>query len=149
MKTIKQSVGIDIAKDKFDACFSVLTSEQRVVVKATRKFANTPNGFIEFGRWWSKWQDPAVELIFILEATGVYFENLAWHLHQAAQKVMVVLANRAKKYFQRLGCKSKNDRIDAKALAHLGAERNLEPWQPMSRQLYLLRKLTREHEQIQ
>jgi transposase len=72
MKIIKQSVGVDIAKDKFYACFSVLTSEQRVVVKATRKCANTPKGFIEFGKWWSKWQDPAVELIFILEATGVY-----------------------------------------------------------------------------
>ncbi|MFD2069540.1 IS110 family transposase, partial [Pontibacter silvestris] len=30
----------------------------------------------------------------------------------------------------------------------MGAERNLVPWQPMSRQLYLPRKLTREHEQI-
>ncbi len=30
----------------------------------------------------------------------------------------------------------------------MGAERNLAPWQPMSCQLYLLRKLTREHEQI-
>lgn len=61
----------------------------------------------------------------------------------------MVLANRAKKYFQSLGYKSKNDRLDAKALAHMGAERNLEPWQPLSRQLYLLRKLTREHEQLQ
>ncbi|MFD2067414.1 hypothetical protein ACFSKU_11015 [Pontibacter silvestris] len=34
MKIIKQSVGADIAKGKFDACFSVLTHEQRVVVKA-------------------------------------------------------------------------------------------------------------------
>jgi transposase len=61
----------------------------------------------------------------------------------------VVLANRARKYFQSLGYKSKTDSIDAKALAHMGAERKLEPWQPLSKQLYLLRKLTREHEQIQ
>jgi transposase len=149
MKIIKQSIGADIAKDKFDACFSVLTSEQRVVVKATRKFANTPKGFIEFSQWWRKWEDISVELVFIMEATGVYYENLAWQLHQADQTVIVVLPNRAKKYTQSLGCKSKNDRIDARALAHLGVERHLEPWQPMSRQLYLLRKLTREHEQIQ
>jgi transposase len=149
MKIIKQSIGADIAKDKFDACFSVLTSDQRVVVKATRKFANTPKGFIEFAQWWRKWEDISVELIFIMEATGVYYENLAWQLHQLGRCVIVVLPNRAKKYTQSLGYKSKNDRIDAKALAHLGAERHLEPWQPMSRQLYLLRKLTREHEQIQ
>jgi transposase len=149
MKIIKQSVSADIAKDKFDACFSVLTSEHRVVVKATRKFANSLKGFTEFSRWVSKWEVKEVELLFIMEATGVYYENLAWALYQAGRKIVVVLPNRAKKFTQSLGHKSKNDKIDAKALAHMGAERNLEPWQPMSRLLYLLRKLTREHEQLQ
>lgn len=149
MKIIKQSVSADIAKDKFDACFSVLTSEHRVVVKATHRFANSAQGLAEFSKWISKWEDPEVELVVIMEATGVYYEALAWGLHQQGRRVIVVLANRAKKYFQSLGHKSKNDRLDAKALAHMGAERNLEPWQPLSRQLYLLRKLTREHEQIQ
>ncbi len=77
MKIIKQSVGADIAKDKFDACFSVLTHEQRVVVKASRKFPNSPKGFAEFTQWVSKWADPSVELLFIMEATGVYHDNLA------------------------------------------------------------------------
>jgi transposase len=84
-----------------------------------------------------------------MEATGVYYEALPWALHQAGRSVIVVLPNRAKKYLQSLGNKSKNDRIDAKELAHMGAERNLTCWQPLSRQLYLLRKLTREHEQVQ
>jgi transposase len=149
MKIIKQSVSADIAKDKFDACFSVLTQEHQVVVKATHKFANSPKGFNEFSQWMSKWEDAAVELVVILEATGVYYENLAWQLFNSGRKVIVVLPNRAKKYIQSLGYKSKNDRIDAKALAYMGAERALQPWQPMSAQLYLLRKLTREHEQIQ
>ncbi|PRY04289.1 transposase IS116/IS110/IS902 family protein [Pontibacter ummariensis] len=92
---------------------------------------------------------PLVELVVNMEATGVYYEALAWIRHQQGRKVNVVLANLAKKYFQSLGYKSKNDRLDAKALAHMGAERSLEPWQPLSKQLYLLRKLTREHEQIQ
>ena len=149
MKIIKQSVGVDIAKDKFDACFSVLTSEQRVVVKATHQFSNSAKGFAEFSKWISKWEDATVELVIMMEASGVYYEALAWQLHQAGKSVSVVLANRAKKYIQSLGYKSKNDRIDAKALAQMGAERKLEPWQPFREQLYLLRKLTREHEQIQ
>jgi transposase len=149
MKIIKQSVGADIAKDKFDACFSVLTENHQVVIKATHKFANSAKGITEFGKWVSKWEDASVELVVIMEATGVYHEALAWQLHQASRSVIVVLPNRAKKYIQSLGYKSKNDRIDAKALAHMGAERKLELWQPLSRQLYLLRKLTREHEQIQ
>jgi transposase len=149
MKIIKQSVGADIAKDEFDACFSVLTQEHQVVVKATHKFANSPKGFAEFAKWMSKREDAAVELVVIMEATGVYYENLAWQLYHGGRTVVVVLPNRAKKYIQSLGYKSKNDRLDAKALAHMGAERRFEPWQPMSEQLYLLRKLTREHEQIQ
>jgi transposase len=149
MNIIKQSVSADIAKDKFDACFRVLTEGHQVVIKATHKFANSAVGVADFSKWISKWEDPAVELVVIMEATGVYYEALAWAMHQQGRRVNVVLANRAKKYFQSLGYKSKNDRLDAKALAHMGAERNLEAWQPLSKQLYLLRKLTREHEQIQ
>lgn len=149
MATIKkQSVGIDMAKDKFDGCFSVLDGNQRVVVKSTRKFDNSKSGFAAFDQWVAKWQDPAVELCFTMEATGVYYEHLAWHLHQRGRHVSVVLANVAKKYLQSLGYKSKNDKIDAKGLAHMGVERKLGQWQPLSNQLYLLRKLTREHEQI-
>lgn len=149
MTIIKQSVSADISKDKFDACFSVLTSAHQVVVKATHRFTNSTSGLAAFHKWISRWEDPLVELVVIMEATGVYYEHLAWAMHQQGRKVHVVLANRAKKYFQSLGYKSKNDQLDAKALAHMGAERNLEPWQPLSKQLYLLRKLTREHEQIQ
>lgn len=123
MKFIKQSVSADISKDKFDACFSVLTSEHQVVVKATHKFANSASGLAAFLKWISKWEEPMVDLVVILEATGVYYEHLA-----QGRRINVVLANRAKKYFQSLAYKSKNDRLDAKALAHMGAERNLEPW---------------------
>ena len=145
----KQSIGLDIAKDKFDACFSVTDEKQRVIVKSTRRFDNNKSGFIAFDQWLTKWQAPAVPLCCTMEATGVYYEALAWHLHQSARHVSVVLPNLAKKYFQSLGYKSKNDKIDAKGLAQMGAERKLAPWQPLSQQLYQLRKLTREQEQLQ
>lgn len=145
----KQSIGIDIAKDKFDACFCVVDIDQRVVVKSSRKFDNNKSGFAAFDQWVTKWPNPSVETCFVMEATGVYYEHLAWHLHQAGRHVSVLLPNLAKKYLQSLGYKSKNDKIDAKGLAQMGGERKLERWQPLSKQLYALRKLTREHEQIQ
>lgn len=149
MATIqKPSIGIDIAKDKFDVCFSVVDESGRLVVKSSRQFDNHKSGFVAFDQWIVKWQDPHVELCFTMEATGVYYENLAWHLHQQDRPVSVELANVAKKYLQSLGYKSKNDKIDARGLAQMGAERKLQAWQPLSKQLYLLRKLTREHEQI-
>lgn len=144
----KQSVGIDMAKDKFDACFCHLDEQRRILVKSTRKFANTKKGFAEFGAWVKKWQVEGVETWFVMEATGVYYENLAWHLHQQGKNLAVVLPNLAKKYLQSLGYKSKNDKTDAKGLAHMGAERRLQSWRPLSEQLYLLRKLTREREQL-
>jgi transposase len=144
----KQSVGLDMAKDKFDACFCVLDEKGRIRVKSTRSFPNTKSGFADLDKWVAKWQEPGVETVFVMEATGVYYENLAWHLHQQGRNLSVVLPNLAKKYLQSLGHKSKNDKADAKGLAHMGAERALAPWRPLSPQLYLLRKLTREREQI-
>ncbi|PRY04290.1 hypothetical protein CLV24_13627 [Pontibacter ummariensis] len=58
MNIIKQSVSADIAKDKFDACFSVLTSEHLVVVKATHRFANSAQGLAAFSKWIRKWEVP-------------------------------------------------------------------------------------------
>jgi hypothetical protein len=45
---VKQSIGIDIAKDKFDVCFSVLDASGRMAIKSSRKFANHQSGFACF-----------------------------------------------------------------------------------------------------
>lgn len=149
MAILKQAVGIDIAKDKFDACFSLIDQQQKVTIRSTRKFANTSKGFQELAAWVKKHAQPQAALVFALEATGVYHEQLAWHLYEQQQAVSVVLPSKAKRYAQSLGLKSKNDSIDAKALARMAAEQNLEKWQPVSLQLYQLRALTREHERLQ
>ena len=145
---LKQSVSADISKDKFDACFSLIDQHQKVRVKATRKFSNSPAGFKAFDQWVKKKADPAVALVFVLEATGVYYEQLAWHLYEQQAQVSVVLPSRAKHYFQSLGLKSKNDKIDAKGLAQMGAEQALDQWQPLSTDFYSLRTLTRETERL-
>lgn len=48
-----------------------------------------------------------------------------------------------------LGHKSKNDKIDARGLAQMGAEQNLDLWQPLSKNIYDLRMLTRQHQRLQ
>lgn len=48
-----------------------------------------------------------------------------------------------------LGLKSKNDSIDAKGLAQMGCEQNLEEWTPLSPFYHQLRTYTRLHEDIQ
>jgi transposase len=146
---LKYSIGLDISKDSFDACFSAIDSSQKVTVKATRKFTNNENGFKQFYQWELKHKKQDVPMVFCMEATGVYYENIAWYLHLKDQQVSVVLPNKAKKYLQALGLKSKNDKIDAKGLARMAAEQNLGRWLPISNEIYGLRYLTRHHEQLQ
>jgi transposase len=52
-----------------------------------------------------------------MEATGVYYENLAYFLYGLDYRLHIVLPNQVKKYGQSLGQKSKTDRIDASVLA--------------------------------
>ncbi|TXK36696.1 IS110 family transposase [Pontibacter qinzhouensis] len=141
----KQCFSADMAKDKFDACYSLTDEQQRVKVKSTSSFANSK----AFYKWVAKWRLAHVPVSFVMEATGVYYEQLAWFLHQQQEPVSVVVPSQARRYLQSLGHKSKNDKLDAKGLAQLGLERRLPLWQPLSACFYALRKLTREHERLQ
>jgi transposase len=143
---IKQNVGIDISKDDFAVAYVILTVAQKIVVKGTRKFSNTPKGFAEFITWVDKFNKEGLEINFTMEATGVYYENLAYYLFEHGYTVHVVLPNKAKKYAESLDIKSKTDKLDSKSLGRLGAERALEKWQVSSPQFKELRDLTRERD---
>jgi len=86
--------------------------------------------------------------IYLLEATGIYHEHLAWYLFDNDCKVVVVLPNKAKKYKESLGLKSKTDSIDAKGLSRYACEQNLRLWQPVSKKIYGLRIITRQIEAV-
>jgi len=149
MNKLKQCVAFDVSKDKLDVCFSVIDSTQKVTIKATRKFINQLKGFEELDAWICKHNDASLPLVYIMEATGVYYEQIAWHLYNRQQAVIVILANKARQYARSLGLKSKNDKIDSVGLARMGAEQNLPLWQPLSKLFYQLRSLTREVESLQ
>jgi transposase len=149
MKNLKYSIGIDIAKKDFKACFIVIDESQKTTVKSTGTFANTSNGFKAFLIWSKNHCRENLPLFFLMEATGVYHEQLAWFLYNEGRNVSIILATKAKKYFQSLGVKSKNDKIDAKGLAQMGAEKSLPLWAPLSKNISYLRSLTRLHEDLQ
>ena len=147
---IKYSVGIDISSEEFYACVSTIDKGQRVKVKATRKFANTMTGFNHFNEWVIKnHKHKEIPLFFCMEATGVYHEQCALYLHEKGYNVSIILPNRAKQYLNSVGLKSKNDKIDARGLAQMGAEQVLDLWQPMGAYFYRLRTLTRQQQSLQ
>lgn len=148
MKNLKYSIGIDMAKNDFKACLVTINELQKVTVKSSGTFANNAEGFSSFLDWSNKNRKEDIPLFFLLEATGVYHEQLAWSLYNQGMDISIVLPNHAKKYLQSLGIKSKNDKIDAKGLAQMCAEKCLPLWRPISKSLYELRGLTRLHEDL-
>ncbi len=145
---LKYSVGFDCSKDDYKACVSVINSGQKVTVKATRVFKNTKKGFEDSEYWIAKHCKENIPIVIVMEATGNYYENLALFFHQKRFTVNVVLPNKAKKYMESRGIKTKNDPVDAKGLAQMGAEQLLRKWKPYNQDIYQLRLLTRQCERL-
>jgi transposase len=147
---IRYCVGIDVDKKTFKTCCVGLQYSGQVIVKATKTFNNSEEGFKELLQWKQK-QVKEIDIAssFVMEATGVYHEHLAYFLHEKKQTVHVVLANKAKRYIQSLGIRTKNDKIDAQGLATMGVQQFLDIWKPISEQLYSLRSITRQIEALQ
>lgn len=144
---LKYSVGLDVSAKEIHCCLSAIDSSQKVTVKASRRIPNTLKGFKDLEDWITiKRKGTETPLVICMEATGVYYENCAICLHRDGFSVSVILPNYAKKYLQGSGLKSKNDKIDAKGLAQMGAEKSLEIWEPMGEFFYELRLITREME---
>ncbi|TXE01387.1 IS110 family transposase [Algoriphagus aquimarinus] len=147
---IKYSVGLDISSKSIYGCISSIDSGQRVTVKSTQNFPNTKAGFKSMDGWMRKHRkDENIPLVVCMEATGNYHESCALYLFEKGFSVSVVLPNKAKNYLRSLGHKSKNDSIDAKGLAQMGAEQCLRIWSPFGRFFYELRSLTRHHQSLQ
>ena len=149
MDSIKQCVGIDISKSSFAASLCVTSDDGVLGYRDVSNFRNEKTGFNQLMRWVRKHQEKDVPLVFLMEATGVYYESLDHHLHQIGQQVHVVLPNTSKHYFSSLNIKTKTDKVDAKVLSRFGVERRHKLWQPPSRELLELRNLTRYYVQLQ
>lgn len=148
MSLLKQCVGIDISRSSFTACIcsKSLAADSFTAIKS---FKNEKQGFNQLLRWSKKNCDKGTETVFLMEATGVYHEQLAHHLAQLGKTVHVVLPNMSKHYFSSLNIKTKTDALDAKILSRFGAERKHKTWQPPGKVLRQLRNLTRYHVQLQ
>jgi transposase len=150
MCQVHYTLGLDLDKASLKACLKVKEASSKSLVKATKTFSNTFQGFKELDQWikkHKKFVDSPLKII--MEATGVYHEHLAWHLYQLNYQVHIILPLRAKRYMQSLGIKSKNDKIDAQGLADMCLQQELKPWKPCSKNLLLLRSLTRQLEMLQ
>ena len=141
----RQCVGIDISKEKFTAClymYDRLSDEG--CCTGSVEFANTRQGFNQMVKWSRKEAQKGRALTYLMEPTGVYYEPLAYHLDKIGQTLYVVLPNKARKFCEAEGIKTKTDAMDARCLALMGcASRKLRPWSPPKAIYRELRQLTR------
>lgn len=148
-KVTKQVVASDIGMDNFYACYKIQYDDKSVVIKGTKSFKNDPFGIQEFYSWCVKRnKTPEVKLIFVMEATGVYYEDLAYFLYHKKEKVSVQLAQKIKYFAKSCNLKTKTDKVDAKMIAEFGIEKNLtgtDLWTPPSEDFKIIRDLAREH----
>lgn len=144
----KYALGIDASKDKMDVCLIILFVSGEWKIKVQHKFTNSAKGFKELNTWLKKHCKELLPLTILMEATGVYHEKLAIYLTDEGYNVSIVLPNKARKFMQALGYKSKNDKIDAKGLAQMCGQFKFDKWQPMSKYFYELRQLTRHYQSL-
>lgn len=148
MDVISQCLGTDISAQELQICLKFKFENGHVKIKGTRKFPNTTKGILDLKNWLEKRRDKDAPLCVVMEATGVYYEPLAYSLHDAAYIVHVLLPNRIKAYLKFLNLKTKTDKIEAQAIAQLGVDQNLPAWKPASPQMYKLKRLCRAHNML-
>lgn len=148
MKILKQVVGIDIAMNELVCSFGVIDEELQVNLKSFSVFKNNDKGFVKFIKWVESIISKDVELLFVMEATGIYHEKIANWLYERSKKVAIVLPNKISNYARTLDVKTVTDKTAAEAIARFGLERKLDTWQPPLPIFREMRQLTREREQI-
>ena len=145
----KWATGIDVSKDTLEAQFGTKTVGDDFVFSQSHSFSNSPSGFTKLIEWVGRHTQATDHVWFVIEATGVYYEELAWFLHHQGWKVCLLVATRAKHYADSLTVKSKTDPIDAGILARYGLERAPRQWQPPSGKLRTIKALLRERATLQ
>jgi transposase len=128
-------LGIDIAKQKFDAALLIGGKLKHKTCK------NSTDGFETLFQWLRKQGVGCLHTC--LEATGSYGDELALYLHDAGHTVSIVNPARIKGFAQSELLRAKNDKIDAGLIARFCLAMRPEPWAPPSVEIRVLQALVR------
>jgi len=146
---LRYGLGLDISKKEFQACLSKITLDEEVKVVATKKFSNTPAGFKLLVDWFTKKsKQKGLSLRILMEVTGVYHENLLHHLFDLGFQVVLETGKRVKNFREMLGGKSKNDKLDSKAIAVMACKNYGKLWSPISEHIIQIRATLRHRKSL-
>jgi len=147
-KVVKQIAGIDVAQKELVVCLGRMYDDWSLHLYAHKSFCNTQKGFAALLEWIKKMTEETAGVRFVMEATGIYHESLAYYLDEQGFELSIVLPNKISNYFRTLDVKTITDKTASEAIAQFGLERKLDCWHRPEGICKKLRQLTRERDQI-
>ncbi len=134
-------LGIDIAKNKFDVALIINGKIRSKVIN------NNPEGFKILQTWLNqRWEVDHVHAC--MEATGVYWEDLAIFLADQGHTVSVVNPSRIKGFAQSEMSRNKTDKGDARLIAKFCQSKKPDSWIAPSKEVRELQALVRRLESL-
>ena len=147
-KIVKQAVGIGVAQKELVVSLGRMYDDWTLEVFAHKTFRNTEKGFNSLVIWVKKLNQAEVTVRYVMEATGVYHERLAYFLEEKGHELTIVLPNKISSFMKTLDLKTITDKTASEAIARFGLERKLENWKRPPVIFKKLKQLTRERDQI-
>jgi transposase len=147
-KIVKQVLGIDVAQKELVVSLGRMYDDWTPELYASGTFGNNKKGFAALIKWAKKLTVDTVAVRFVMEATGVYHESLAYFLEEKGYEVSIVLPNKISNYFRTLDVKTVTDQTAAQGIAQFGLERKLDKWKRPKKVFKSLKQLTRERDQL-
>lgn len=147
-KVVKQVAGIDVAQKELVMTLGRMFDDFSIELFGYKVFKNNEKGILELVQWTKKLTDNEVAVRYVMEATGVYHQKVAYYLDENKYQVSIVLPNKISNYIRTLELKTVTDKSCSQAIAQFGLERKLDNWSKPSNIYKELQQLTRERDQI-
>lgn len=147
-KVLKEVAGIDVAQTELVVSLGSLYENLDIEIISYKVFKNTDNGIKSLIGWVASNSNNADSVRYVMEATGVYHEKLAYTLDESGFDLSVVLPNKISNFFRTLDINTITDKTASQAIMRFGLERKLDNWNRPKEAYRQFKQLTRERDQI-
>ena len=105
-KIVKQVAAIDVDQKLLVTTLGRMYDDWSPELYTQKTFANTKKGFEALLSWVKKNSNTEIRVRFVMEATGVYHEGIAYFLDDNKEELTVVLPNKISNYMRTLEVKT-------------------------------------------
>lgn len=148
MKILKQVAGIDVSQNELVVSLGRMYDDLTTNIHAFKTFSNNEKGFIALLQWAGKLTVAETPVKYVMEATGVYHEALAYYFSDKGHLVSIVKPNKVSNFSKTLETKTVTDKTASQAIVLFGLEKQLTIWKKPKQVYRNLRQVTRERGQL-